>query len=230
MQYWSDLYLELSQKVTGLFTVKSNVATVASLTITYPNAKNFWAAKVNADGFIYLYQDGEWHNTLLKEFLLSGIKWFDLWHEQISYLTSELPFPTPALFVSFNLLNTDDKGLKGQICNTQVDFYLFFETFSDTYIGSVNQDSALNYLKQLTDIHKVFHGTSGTNYSGMRRVDMKREDSGDAGNLYRISFQCTVDDMSAMEEYNDTDVEDIVITRDGSTIVPVDTSTFIVEI
>ena len=179
MQYWSELYLEISKQITDN---------------------------------------------------LPEIQWCDLWHEQVSYLTSELPFPTPAVFISLNMLNTEDKGLKGQLCNTQIDFYLFFETFSDSYSGSINRDSALNFLNQLTEIHKLFHGTSGTNFSEMRRVDMKREDSGDSGNLYRISFQCTVDDMSAMEEYNDTDVEDIVITRDGSTIVPVDTSTFIVEI
>jgi hypothetical protein len=31
----------------------------------------------------------------------------------------------------------------------------------------------------------------------MRRVDMNREDSGGAGNLYRISFECLVTDYSA---------------------------------
>ena len=160
MEYWSDLYLELSQQIT------ENIP---------------------------------------------SIEWCDLWHEQVSYLTSELPFPTPAAFIAFNMLDTEDKGLLGQTCNTQIDIYLFFETFSDTYVGSVNKDSALDFLKLLTDIHKLFHGNSGANYSGMRRVDMKREDSGDAGNLYRISFNCTVDDISAMPQYNDADVNEITI-------------------
>lgn len=166
MEYWSDLYLELSTKITNN---------------------------------------------------LTAIEWCDLWHEQVSYLTSELPFPTPAIFIAFNMLDAEDKGLKGQICNTQIDFYLFYETFSDTYAGSVNQDSALNFLKQLTEIHKLFHGTSGANYSNMRRVDMKREDSGDAGNLYRISFNCMVDDMSAMQEFNDTEVNEVSILRENIT-------------
>lgn len=162
MEYWSDLYLELSKKITDN---------------------------------------------------IPEVQWCDLWHEQVSYLTSELPFPTPAVFIAFNMLNADDKGLKGQICNTQIDFYLFYETFSDTYLGSVNQSGAMDFLKQLTELHKLFHGTSGDNFFEMRRVDMKREDSGDAGNLYRISFQCMVDDMSAMTEYNEQDVQDITISR-----------------
>ena len=164
MEYWSDLYLELSQKITDN---------------------------------------------------LPGIEWCDLWHEQVNYLTAELPFPTPAVFIAFNLLNADDKGMKGQLCNTQIDFYLFYETFSDTYAGSINKESAINYLKQLTEIHKLFHATSGDNYFEMRRVDMKREDSGDAGNLYRISFQCMVDDMSATHDFNEETVTDISIVRES---------------
>jgi len=162
MQYWSDLYLELANKI------KTN---------------------------------------------LTQIAWVDLWHEQISYLTTELPFPTPAVFIAFNMLDGVDKGLKGQICNTQIDLYLFYETFSDTYMSSVNQGSALDFLTQITELHKLFHGTSGDNYSEMRRVDMKREDSGDAGNLYRISFQCIVDDMSAMPVVVPQEVDEIDIER-----------------
>lgn len=158
MQYWTELYLELANKI------KDN---------------------------------------------LTKIQWVDLWHEQVSYLTDELPFPTPAVFISFILLNADDKGMKGQLCNTQIDLYLFYETFSDTYLGSVNQDSATGFLNQLTELHKLFHGTSGTNYFEMRRVGMNREDSGDAGNLYKISFQCIVDDMSAMPDTNEELVNEV---------------------
>ena len=175
MQYWSDLYLELANKI------KTDIPL---------------------------------------------IEWVDLWHEQISYLTEELPFPTPAVFIAFNMLKADDKGMNGQLCNTQIDFYLFFETFSDTYVGSVNQGSALDFLKHLTEIHNLFHGTSGTNYFEMSRVDMKREDSGGAGNLYRISFQCMVDDMSATPDYNEETVEDINLTRDTSPVAAIDTAPF----
>ncbi len=80
-------------------------------------------------------------------------------------------------------------------------------------MGSYNQSSALEFLELLTELHKLFHGTDGDNYSEMRRVDLKREDSGDAGNLYRISFQCMVYDNSASKQYEDTTVSDISIER-----------------
>ncbi len=142
---------------------------------------------------------------------LTEIRWFDLWHNQISFLTSELPFPTPSLFVSFKTIGIDDKGLLVQDVNTQIDFYLFYETFSDTYLGSSNQDTAINFMQTLTDIHKLFHGVSGINFGIMRRVDMNQEDASGAGNLYRISFQCLVEDASAMKEVVKTDVSDVTV-------------------
>lgn len=134
---------------------------------------------------------------------LPEIEWVDLWHDQISYLTEELPFSTPALFIGFSTIAIDDRGLLAQDCDVQIDIYLFYETFSDTYLGSYNKDRALDYLNTLTRLHALFHGRSGTNYSEMRRVDIRREESGGAGNLYRISFQCKVIDYSAQVLYDE---------------------------
>ncbi|MDU1892744.1 MAG: hypothetical protein E6767_18850 [Dysgonomonas sp.] len=152
MQYWTELYKEIAEKINGK---------------------------------------------------LPEIEWVDLWHEQISFLTSELPFDTPAAFIGFSSVNIDDRGILVQDCNTQIDIYLFYETFSDTYWGSYNQDRALDFLNTLTRLHALFHGRSGENYSNMRRVDMRREESGGSGNLYRISFQCLVTDYSAQVLYEE---------------------------
>jgi hypothetical protein len=142
---------------------------------------------------------------------LKEIEWIDLWHEQVSYLTEELPFPSPSLFLSFDTIACNDKGKLIQDCDTQVDMYLFFETFSDTYHGSLNRGSAINFLKSLTNIHKTFHGKSGENFFEMRRVAVKREESGGAGNLYRISFACNVEDASAQEVVSKQTVNEVSI-------------------
>lgn len=125
------------------------------------------------------------------------IQWTDLWHEQVGFLTEELPFPTPAVFIGFDTVSTDDNGNLSQTCDTQVDMYLFYETFADTYGDSMNRDSALEFLDILTRLHALFHGKGGKTFGSMRRVEMRREESGNAGNLYRISFQCIVVDYSA---------------------------------
>lgn len=154
MQYWTELYKEISEKITDKIT---------------------------------------------------EVKWVDLWHDQINYLTEELPFDTPAIFIGFSTVSIDDRAGLVQDCDIQIDMYLFFETFSDTYFGSYNQNGALDYLNSITRLHALFHGKNGNNYNGMRRVDMRREESGGAGNLYRISFQCMVTDYSAQNIFIETE-------------------------
>lgn len=148
---------------------------------------------------------------------VSEIQWADLWHEQVQYLTAELPFPTPAVFIGFQTLQMDDKGELIQNCNTQVDIYLFYETFSDTYQGSYNQTSAFDFLDSLSNIHALLHGTSGNTYSSMQRIEMRREDTGGAGNLYRISFSCIVEDAGAMMAPVKQEVNELEISRETFT-------------
>jgi len=139
---------------------------------------------------------------------IEQVRWIDLWHEQVSFLTEELPFPTPAVFIDFNTQETNDNGLLVQELIVQVDLRLFYETFSDSYDGSYNQAGALEFLDRLTELHALFHGKHGKYYSEMRRVDMSREDSGGAGNLYRISFECIVSDYGAKMLYNEVQMPD----------------------
>ena len=49
-------------------------------------------------------------------------------------------------------------------------------------------------------IQTTFHGANGENFSAMRRIGFAPEDTGGAGNLYRISFSCLMQDTSAMRE------------------------------
>lgn len=160
MQQWTDLYLELSNKI----------------------------------------------NDNLHE-----IRWVDLWHNQVNFLETEHPFPTPAVFFAFRSKIIDDVGNNVQTLTIQVDVYLYFETFDDTYLGSHNQQSALDFLTNLTDIYALLHGTSGENYSEMRRTDIHPVDTGNAGNLYRQVFECVLQDYAASKNYEDTTASDLII-------------------
>jgi hypothetical protein len=153
------------------------------------------------------------------------VKWIDLWYNQINFLETEHPFPSPAIFMNFRILNTSDLGEKVQNVKLQVDFYIFYETFADTYEGSHNQESALLFLDILNSVNATFHATSGENYSNMRRTGMSPVDTGNAGNTYVVNFECGLVDYSAMKEYEDgslpeevsieTDVPEVTFTADN---------------
>jgi hypothetical protein len=145
---------------------------------------------------------------------LPEVRWCDLWHSQVAYLADELPFPAPAVFIAFHVAGTEDVGALVQQCSLQIDFYLFFETFADTYQGSANREGALAFLETLTRLHALFHGRSGQHFSAMRRTDVAAEDTGNAGNLYRISFECVATDYSAQVIYDEGGFPDVAVSRE----------------
>jgi len=128
-----------------------------------------------------------------------SIKHLDLWHDQISFLDEEHEFPTPAIFFEFNTLGITDNGMLTQRIITQIDFHIYYETFTDTYAGAIMQEDAYNFLDLITLYGMMFHGRSGQCFGTMRRTGIQREDSGSAGNLYRISFETELSDYSAVE-------------------------------
>ncbi|PCI11883.1 MAG: hypothetical protein COB73_00835 [Flavobacteriaceae bacterium] len=150
---------------------------------------------------------------------IDAVQWIDLWHNQVGFLQEEHPFTTPALFVAFRMLSADDLGELVQDANVQVDFYYFYETFLDTYQGSVNNTDALDYLKTVTEIHKLFHGFTGAHISEMRRVGFAPVDTGSAGNLYRISFAGKIIDATAKKVYHAATPGDVVITEGEAPVI-----------
>ncbi|QQV91565.1 tail completion [Winogradskyella phage Peternella_1] len=142
-----------------------------------------------------------------------AIEWIDLWHNQVNFLETEHPFPTPAVFLSYRTLQTNDVGQKVQNVNLQVDIYLFYETFADTYKDSFNQESALVFIDLMDEINNVFHGSAGENFSSMRRTGFAPMDTGNAGNLYRMSYTCQLMDYSATKDYDEHELDEIKIEK-----------------
>ena len=135
------------------------------------------------------------------------IKWVDLWHNQVGFLADEHPFSTPAVFIAFRSNQTQDAGELMQIVDLQVDFYIYYETFLDTFAGAYNQSGALEFTKSLDALFGIFHGSTGRNYSNMRRLGFAPVDTGTAGNLYQVTFECKLQDTSAMKYYEPTNVK-----------------------
>lgn len=123
----------------------------------------------------------------------------DMWHSQVSSFVEPISLPSPSLFIGFKMLSCNDKGGLVQDCNTQIDFYLFY------------QPSTGEYLQILTKLHQVFHGRFGGNFGTMRRLAVNQEGSGVAGCLFRISFECVIEDSSAMINFENRPVGDIGI-------------------
>jgi len=134
---------------------------------------------------------------------IPDVEYIDLWHNQVNFLEQEAPFPTPAVFLEFRATGVQDSSLKVQHLTMQVNVYLFYETFLDTDYNAYNHEGSVDFLDTLTELHKLLHGTSGENYSEMRRLGFSPVDTGSAQNLYQMPFNCLVTDISAFEESDD---------------------------
>jgi hypothetical protein len=125
------------------------------------------------------------------------VEWVDLWHHQVYNLEDEHPFPTPAVFFGFRGNSMKDMGQKIQQVVVQIDVFLFYETFADTYKGGINQTDALEFLDTMDGINKIFHGSTGAEYSSMSRKSFSPVDTGGSSNLYLMTYECLLIDYSA---------------------------------
>lgn len=162
---------------------------------------------LNREEFLSLIPDEE---TELYDRMeaLPEFKHVDLWHGQVDYLSEEHPFPTPAVFFGFTTLNVADNGELMQTTDLQVDIYVFYETFADTYKGARMECEALEFLDLLLMVGLMFHGRSGEHFHQMRRSGTYRQESGGSGNLYRLQFQTNVSEFSGLNLHNHVTMED----------------------
>lgn len=142
---------------------------------------------------------------------ISALRWVDLWNSQVYNLENEHPFPAPAIFLAFRSNNMQDVGIKVQKVKTQVDVFVFYETFLDTFRGAYNQDQALEFLDMMDQVNQLFHGSQGESYSSMRRVSYSPIDTGGAGNLWNIVYECEMMDYSANKEYQEGGFSDVQV-------------------
>ena len=152
---------------------------------------------LNRDEFLSLIPEEE-KSLYERMSALPAIEHEDLWHDQVDYLSEEHPFPTPAVFFGFTTLNVADNWELMQTTDLQVDIYVFWETFADTYNDAVMKEEALMYLDLLLMVGLMFHGRSGEHFHQMRRSGTFRQESGGSGNLYRLQFQTNITEFSGL--------------------------------
>lgn len=139
------------------------------------------------------------------------VEWVDLWNSQVYHLETEHPFPAPAVFLAFRSNQMSDAGNKVQNVSMQIDVFVYYETFLDTYKGAWNQEDALSFLDLMDKLNELLHGSSGNNYSSMRRVAFSPVDTGGAGNLWSITYNAVLMDYSANPEYEEGGFGDVAV-------------------
>ncbi len=128
------------------------------------------------------------------------IKHIDLYHNQLAYEKEEYPFPESSLFIEFNTTSIDTIGIKAQDMNMQIRFIYAFDTLSDTFNGSDNQEIALSFGSVIRKLHSLLQSKSGNNFSSLNRIALLKEPSPEGVIVYAQTYSCIIRDYSATDE------------------------------
>lgn len=143
---------------------------------------------------------------ILIETKVPEIKHIDMDHDQLMFEQEEYPFPETALFMDFSTESIQTVGLKVQNMNMQVKFTLAFDTLSDTFHHSDNQAISLAFGGILRKLHKLLQGKSGTHFSSLDRIGLRRAPAPEACIAYSQIYTCIIVDYAAMDETTEGDM------------------------
>lgn len=142
---------------------------------------------------------------------ITEVKHIDLYQNQDEDDGQDLPFSTPSVFLEFRSNDMSDIAQNAQSINMQIDVIVMVETFADSFQGSTNQSSALEFLDIMEKVHAKLHGSDGTNYGGMERIGYNPNALTTSRLSYRMIYQChTIDESAARtfeEVTSDLDIE-----------------------
>lgn len=148
------------------------------------------------------------------------IKHKDLWYEQINFPKEDYPYPDRSLFMDIKIDQIETLSQNIQDLNCTITFYFVFNTFSDTFHGSVNQSTALEFVDILSKLHGALQGTSGNNFSPLDRVKDERFVTREGYlNIREMSYKTIIRDYAAVKEYRIVTVDEIAINDSQAPVV-----------
>lgn len=122
---------------------------------------------------------------------LPPIAHVDLWKEQPKNEASELAYPLPAVFISFDETRYDDQGVGYDYdALTSLAFYLETQTWDSTALDAPNQETALEPLEMLDALIEIL--LDYQNPKGARLILQKSEYSSMRTNNVVSKIDCEI--------------------------------------
>lgn len=132
---------------------------------------------------------------------VTEVQHIDMWYEQIFNQGEEYPFPTHSIFLEFNADSIVTNGKKVQDMNMLITFYHAFDTLSDTYHTSENQETALEFGLVNRKLHKKLQALEGTHFSSLNRVGFRHVPVPEQALIcYAQTYSCIIRDYAAADE------------------------------
>jgi hypothetical protein len=128
------------------------------------------------------------------------LQWVDKNRGQLLHLTKELGIPMPAILISFPEIEFEMLGAGLRKGETVVRVTSLFESYADSYFGSVDQDVALQYLEFNDLVFSTLEGLSGSAFSSLNRIRETEDEDHDFLIITHTDYKTTLTEASSMDK------------------------------
>ena len=154
--------------------------------------------------------------TYLKQ-QIPTLKWFDKDKGQFNDLINNL-MPFPAILFSFGNTPYETMSNKVQKGKVTLRFKIGYENYADSFIGSINQEKALEFFDFNEKVYKALQGLSTTYLRNLERSSDEDDDDHKNVIVTIFEFTGTLIDDAAEEGKNFTLVEPVLEVKSKKTL------------
>jgi hypothetical protein len=141
----------------------------------------------------------ELSKKLMKD--VKGLKWADIWADQLFGTEGKFPFSFPAVFFEFQITSIETKAGGFQEIEMNIMVRLCLDSYGESHAGSYNQTSALAYGRYLNAIYMALQGYSSSLFiSKLDRKTHGRQTSVPYVYHYAQGFETRVIDAAAVTD------------------------------
>jgi len=132
---------------------------------------------------------------------ITAIEWVDLWKAQMNRPKEHYPFGFPAVFIGINNISYQDMTLGTKEGRAQIDLYVFFDKYGDTFAGADDQDNSLLILDTLDEIVQTVEDTEGGLFTGLKLSGDEDVSTRYNRPAYILKFECLIYNPVKADEY-----------------------------
>ncbi len=88
-----------------------------------------------------------------------GIKFYDIWNDQLTFFENSLPFERPALFIEFTPMNASNRSNGSQFIDGTVRLHLVQDIYKDTYQSIYANGATGNHTESIAVMNEIYGKT-----------------------------------------------------------------------
>lgn len=135
------------------------------------------------------------HDAIATKINATAVQWVDVWKAQVGSKDAkelQYPFPFPASFISIKRITWEDMTGDAKEGTVEIDVYLFFEKFGDTFEGATDKDDSFADIDLVETIADDLHWIEDSPFKELTQT--AEEDLTDRYErpAHKLSFQTIV--------------------------------------